>query len=61
MSTIQHPPLLRTPAPAPYFHHLLLILQMPPPPKEVIKIYFPPLKKREGLNSDLVHWSTKIA
>ena len=39
-------PLLRRPAPAPYFHPLLKIFQIPPPPGEGIKIYFFPLWKK---------------
>ena len=35
------PPILRRPAPAPYFHPLFLIFQIPPSPEEAIKIYFP--------------------
>ena len=43
------PPLLKRPASAPYFHSLFLIFQIPPSPlSEVIKIHFPPLKKRNG-------------
>ena len=42
----QPPPLLRRPAPAPYFYSLFLIVHFPPP-GEVINIHFPlPLKKR---------------
>ena len=38
-------PLLRRPAPAPYFHHLFKNFSESPPPGEVIKIYFPTLKR----------------
>ena len=41
------PPLLRRPAPAPYFHPLFSVFQIPPP-GEVFKIYFPPFKKGES-------------
>ena len=43
----QPPPLGRH-ALAPYFHLLFLIFQIPPPPGEVIKIYFPALKREGG-------------
>ena len=47
-------PLLRRPAPAPYFHPLFLVFQIPlPPPGEVIKIYLMPFKKG-GIQTMLV-------
>ena len=45
------PPLLKRPAPAPYFHPLFSVFQISPL-GEVIKIYSPlPLKKRKGRGS----------
>ena len=38
-------PLLKRPAPAPYFHPLFKVFQSSPPPGKLIKIYFPPLKR----------------
>ena len=52
-------PLLRRPAPAPYFHFLFKIFQIPLPPGEVVKIYFPlpppPLFKKG--RSELCRWT----
>ena len=51
-------PLLRRPAPAPYFHFLFKIFQIPQPPGEVIKVYFPlppPLFKKG--RSELWRWT----
>ena len=53
MSVPSSHPLLRRPAPAPYFHPFFLIFQIPPP-GEVIKIYPPPSEKMgEGEGSEL--------
>ena len=43
-------PLLRRPAPAPYFHPLLKIFQIPPPPhwKRYLKFTFAPLNRMGG-------------
>ena len=41
-------PLLKRPAPAPFFHPLFKVFQSSPPRGKLIKIYFPPLKKGES-------------
>ena len=41
-------PLLKRPAPAPYFHSLFKVFESSLPPAKLIKIYFPALKRRES-------------
>ena len=41
-------PLLKRPAPAPYFHSLFKVFGSSPSPGKLIKIYFPALKRGES-------------